>query len=263
MKVFNCIQDWQTCRKAWGDRSVGFVPTMGALHDGHRSLVDRCVSENQHAVVSIFVNPTQFDQAGDLAAYPSELEQDLDILSACGVGAVLLPEKAMIYPDDYRYRITENGLSERFCGAHRPGHFDGVLTVVMKLLNIVRPRQAYFGEKDYQQLLLVRDMVSAFFMDVEIVACPTARAEDGLALSSRNQRLDPQQRAAAPFLHRILRTAESADHAGNLLIRAGFDLDYVEDFSGRRLAAARLGDVRLIDNIPLASTGREKNHDPA
>ena len=145
MKVFNCIQDWQTCRKAWGDRSVGFVPTMGALHDGHRSLVDRCVAENQHAVVSIFVNPTQFDQAGDLAAYPSTLEQDLDILSACGVGAVLLPEKAMIYPDDYRYRITENGLSERFCGAHRPGHFDGVLTVVMKLLNIVRPRQAYFG----------------------------------------------------------------------------------------------------------------------
>lgn len=245
------IAAWRGYREGLGSASVGFVPTMGALHAGHQSLVDAGLAQNDRTVVSIFVNPTQFDQAQDLAAYPQHLERDLAVLESSGVDAVLLPDYQELYPDDFRYRVTERDLSTRFCGAHRPGHFDGVLTVVMRLLNIVRPDRAYFGEKDYQQLELVRDMVEAFFMDVEVIACPTVREADGLALSSRNQRLKPEQRALAPTLYRALQTSANPSQVTRALQQAGFDVEYVEDLDGRRLAAARLGEIRLIDNIAL------------
>jgi len=254
MKVFTDIGSWRHFRQTLAADPLGFVPTMGALHEGHHALIRASLNDNAHTVASVFVNPTQFDQADDLAAYPRETDHDLDRLAAWGVDFTFMPSFDAIYPDDYRYRVSENSLSRRFCGAHRTGHFDGVLTVVMRLLNLVRPQRAYFGEKDYQQLLLVRGMAEAFFMDVDIVACPIVREADGLALSSRNRRLDPHQRAQAPFLHRTISQSPDAQTAWAALERAGFEVDYVEDFGHRRLAAARLGEVRLIDNIDLEAS---------
>ena len=146
---------------------------------------------------------------------------------------------------------TESDFSQRLCGAHRPGHFDGVLTVVMRLLNLVRPDNAYFGEKDYQQLQLIRDMVAAFFMPVNIVACATVREADGLAMSSRNQHLDASRRQQAAALYATLKQSRTAVEAKQLLTGRGFDVDYVEDIADRRLAAARLGSTRLIDNVEI------------
>ncbi|MEE4173020.1 MAG: pantoate--beta-alanine ligase [Xanthomonadales bacterium] len=267
MIVHREIEDWQKHRRneeAGGAWSAGFVPTLGGLHAGHGSLIARSRQENPATVVSVFLNPAQFDQQADLDQYPAELEKDLAQLDAWGVDHVLLPTAEAMYPDDYRYRVTENDVSRRFCGAHRPGHFDGVLTVVLKLLNLVRPRRAYFGEKDWQQLSLVRDMASAFFLDLEIVACPVVREESGLALSSRNARLDARQRALAPELLRSLRTESTPEAAARRLQSLGFEVDYVADHDGRRLAAARLGEVRLIDNISLDAApngpGKESAH---
>ncbi len=255
MQIYRDMDGWRHFRQgeeagpaAW---EAGFVPTLGGLHDGHRSLIDRCLDDNPTTVVSVFLNPAQFDQQSDLDQYPADLEQDLEKLERWGVDHVLLPTAGAMYPDDYRYRVTENELSSRFCGAHRPGHFDGVLTVVLRLLNLVRPRRAYFGEKDWQQLALVRGMVDAFFLDVDIVACPVVREASGLALSSRNARLDDRQRALAPELVRSLRAEADPEDAAGRLRSLGFDVDYVEDHDGRRLAAASLGAVRLIDNIAL------------
>jgi pantoate--beta-alanine ligase len=251
MKVCRSIADWRALRSSLDGESLGLVPTMGALHAGHLSLIQRSRRENAATVVSIFVNPTQFDQADDLDRYPRQTEKDLALLRDAGVDAVFLPAPEDIYPDRYRYRVSESDLSLKLCGAHRPGHFDGMLTVVMKLLNIVCPMRAYFGEKDYQQLILVRGMTRAFFMDVEIVACPTVRELDGLAMSSRNQNLDPAQRRLAPALSQVLRASVDAGSAQARLRELGFDVDYVEDFQGRRLAAVRLGDMRLIDNVVI------------
>ena len=251
MKLCCTNADWSTLRSALGDRTLGLVPTMGALHGGHLSLVQRSQRENAVTVVSIFVNPTQFDQADDLNRYPRKTESDLALLQDAAVDAVFLPACDVIYPDGFHYRVSESGLSRRLCGAYRPGHFDGVLTVVMKLLNIVQPTRVYFGEKDYQQLLLVRGMTQAFFMDVDVVACPIVREPDGLAMSSRNQNLDTAQRQLAPSLHQVLRESTDTESAQARLQQLGFDVDYVEDFKGRRLAAVRLGGTRLIDNVVI------------
>jgi len=251
MRLFETVQAWREFRQRLPAGSLGLVPTMGALHDGHMALIEKCRRENQHTVVSIFINPTQFDDPRDLARYPQSFQQDLDLLERAGVDYVLLPPAEDIYPDDYRFKISETELSKRFCGAHRPGHFDGVLTVVMRLLNIIRPARTYFGEKDYQQLKLIEQMVQAFFLEVEIVPVTTRRAADGLALSSRNRLLDKQQRQLAAKLHQVLRASSSPDQARTLLEELGFQVDYVADFRQRRLAAALLGDIRLIDNVPL------------
>jgi len=250
LKVFTDIAEWGVFRDSL-DASVGFVPTMGALHEGHLSLIQSSQRDNEITVVSIFVNPTQFNRAADLEHYPRSIEADLAILQTRGVDAVFMPDKASLYPDDYAYRVTESEFSQHLCGAYRPGHFDGVLTVVMKLFNITRPKRAYFGEKDYQQLQLVRGMVNAFFLPLIVVACPTVREADGLAMSSRNARLDVQQRAMAPGLFRALQSAGSAEQARAQLEELGFGVDYVEDLDGRRFGAVHMGDVRLIDNVPL------------
>lgn len=249
MNLCRSIAEWQKLRGALAGRTLGLVPTMGALHAGHLSLVQRSLRENVATVVSIFVNPTQFDRADDLDRYPMQIERDLALLRDAAVDAVFLPAYEDIYPDAYRYRLSESELSSKLCGAHRPGHFDGVLTVVMKLLNIVRPTRAYFGEKDYQQLLLVRGMAQAFFLEAEIVACPIVREPDGLAMSSRNQNLDATQRRLAPALNRVLRESADVGSAQARLQELGFAVDYVENFDGRRLAAVRLGGTRLIDNV--------------
>jgi len=251
--VFEDIVAWRSERLAEtrAGLTLGFVPTMGALHDGHRSLVRRSRQENDRTLVSIFVNPTQFSDAADLARYPRTVQNDLAVLRAEETDFVLLPGVEDLYPDAYRYRITETGGSAELEGAHRPGHFDGVLTVVLKLLLIAQPERAYFGEKDWQQLTLVRGMADALFLPTTIVGCPTVREADGLALSSRNRLLAPAERARAPLFYRALASAPTADAVARELRAAGFEVDYIEDRDGRRVGAVRLGGVRLIDNVAL------------
>jgi pantoate--beta-alanine ligase len=252
-RVFEDPDAWRGERRelARASLTVGFVPTMGALHEGHLSLVRRSRSENDRTMVSIFVNPTQFDDQADLARYPRTTDADLEALRAEGTDFVLLPRAEDLYRDGFRYRITSGECARMLEGAHRPGHFDGVLTVVMKLLQIVGPERAYFGEKDWQQLSLVRGMAEAFFLPVTIVACPTVRDSDGLALSSRNSNLSPAERERAPLFYRSLCSAETSEQAARELSESGFVVDYVEDRDGRRLGAVRIGGVRLIDNLPL------------
>jgi pantoate--beta-alanine ligase len=251
--VFEALSAWRAERQAQVRQglTLGFVPTMGALHEGHLSLVRRSRAENDRTLVSIFVNPTQFDNPADLARYPRMLETDVMMLRAERADFILLPRQAELYPDDYRYRVTERECSAVLEGAHRPGHFDGVLTIVLKLLQIASAERAYFGEKDWQQLALVRGLVETFFVPTAIVNCPTIREADGLALSSRNQRLLPAGRAQAPGFYDVLSSAPTAEAAARELQAAGFVVDYVEDRDGRRLGAVRLGGVRLIDNVPL------------
>jgi pantoate--beta-alanine ligase len=251
-RVSRTLGDWEAQRasmEALG-QTVGFVPTMGALHQGHRSLLERARAENDRVVLSVFVNPAQFNDPGDLERYPRTLEADLALADGLA-DHVLVPDPAEMYRDNYRYRVTEHDLSARMEGAHRPGHFDGVLTVVLKLLNLVRPDRAYFGEKDRQQLELVQGMVRALFLPVEIVPCPTVRDKDGVALSSRNRRLSPAARERAAAFPRILRASADAGSAAAALAREGFGVDYVEDQGGVRLGAVRIEDVRLIDNVRL------------
>ena len=254
MKSFRSIDGWRGFRAGLsGD--IGFVPTLGGLHEGHASLIRRARKENEAAVVSVFLNPTQFDQPKDLAGYPAVLDADLAMLEQLGVDAVLMPPAEAVYADGFRFKVEETAFSRELCGAHRPGHFSGVLTVVMKLLNLVRPRCAYFGEKDHQQLNLIRDMAAAFFMDVSIVPCPIVRAADGLALSSRNALLDAEGRRLAPKLHELLRSPGSDAEVAESLAKIGFRVDYVTTRQGRRLAAAALSCdgrmVRLIDNVRI------------
>jgi len=235
------------------------VATMGALHAGHAELIRRSVAECAVTVVSVFVNPTQFNDPNDLANYPDTLQADLSLAESLGADYVLTPRYDDLYADDFRYQVCEQSLSRELCGAHREGHFTGVLTVVMKLLNIVRPQRAYFGEKDYQQYLLIRDMCNAFFLDVEIVPCAIVREADGLAMSSRNALLDPAGRRLAPTLNRLIAMPCSDAHVAAKLAQAGFAVDYVVTKGDRRFAAVTVQcgahSVRLIDNVasPIAA----------
>jgi pantoate--beta-alanine ligase len=253
MKILETVAEVKRLRETWRvqGETVGFVPTMGALHKGHVSLIKRSSQECARSLVSIFVNPTQFNDPKDLERYPQPRAQDLELLEHTGASAVFLPPPREIYNDDYRFAVSENEVSGVLCGPTRPGHFAGVLTVVMKLLNIVEPQRAYFGEKDYQQLKLIQDMVRAFFIETEIVPCPTVRENDGLAMSSRNVLLTHDQRKLAPAMYRILKAAPTAEDAIHQLEDVGFVVDYVEEHWGRRFAAAHLGAVRLIDNVEL------------
>lgn len=253
MRIFHSIKDWRDEKRNLNQQgeSLGFVPTMGALHPGHLSLVQNSQRENDRTLVSIFVNPTQFNEPKDFETYPSTWESDVETLNAQKVDYLLAPDFEEIYPGGYQYKVCETEISQTLCGAHRPGHFDGVLTVVLKLLNIAGAQRAYFGEKDYQQFLLVKGMKEAFFLATEIISCPTLREKDGLAMSSRNLKLTAQQREQAALLNKILSTSSSSLSAQQALVEKGFHVDYVVDKWGRRLAAVRLGEVRLIDNVLL------------
>ena len=253
-EVVTTVAAWRSLRAAHraAGRSVGFVPTMGALHPGHTSLCHAARRENDVVLVSIFVNPTQFDEARDFQTYPRTLNTDLALLDAAGADVVFAPSVAEMYPDGTAYTVNEADFSRDLCGAHRPGHFSGMLTVVLKLLQIADAERAYFGEKDWQQLALVRGLTRAFFLPTAIIGCPTVREPDGLALSSRNTRLTPAERDLAPQFHASLVSAPTAAAATAQLTAAGFAVDYVEDRPGRRLGAVRLGSTRLIDNVPLA-----------
>jgi pantoate--beta-alanine ligase len=252
MHVWNTVADWQNRRRALNGASIGLVPTMGALHRGHASLIERCRKDNDVAVVSIFVNPTQFNDPRDLDRYPRTIESDLAMLEAAGVDDVFAPQASELYPHGYRFRIEENEITRLMEGAHRPGFLQGVMTVVLKLLNLVGPDRAYFGEKDYQQLKILTEMARDFFIPTEIVPCSTVREESGLAESSRNRLLSPAARDRAASIFRALTSAPDTPSAATTLAANGFFVDYVEEHWGRRFAAASLDGVRLIDNVPLS-----------
>ncbi|MFN5540916.1 MAG: pantoate--beta-alanine ligase [Betaproteobacteria bacterium] len=256
MTVFRTLAEWRMIKPASG--SLGVVPTMGALHAGHISLVERALNENKYVVATVYVNPTQFNNASDLAAYPQTFDDDCAMLEQAGCQFVFAPTYETLYPDQYRYRISETEISRVLEGEYRPGHFDGMLTVVLKLLNVIGADVAYFGEKDFQQLLLVREMLHAFQHPTRIAACPTVREADGLAMSSRNRRLNPAQRALATEWSRTLANLSlSCQEARDRLERLGFRVDYIEERWGRRLGAVHTPpvasgvEIRLIDNVAL------------
>ncbi|MEX1663864.1 pantoate--beta-alanine ligase [Zhongshania arctica] len=259
-------------------KTVAFVPTMGNLHEGHLRLVQRARQHADIVVVSIFVNPLQFGANEDLSSYPRTLAADKEKLFAAGAQCLFLPQVNEIYPEgmDSHSKIAVPELSDEHCGASRPGHFTGVATVVAKLFNIVQPDTAVFGEKDFQQLSVIRKMVRDLCMPINIIGVATARAEDGLALSSRNGYLNAEQRRIAPILHQVLQETREAiacgydsyskleQHAKISLIKAGLESDYFAICDARTLrsvtpdteevvilAAAKLGSTRLIDNVTL------------
>jgi pantoate--beta-alanine ligase len=250
--------------------SLALVPTMGALHEGHAELIRHATTLADAVAVSIFVNPLQFGPAEDLDRYPRTPERDIELLDRLGVGLVFAPSAAEIYPDGPPAVTVDPGpLGALLEGASRPGHFAGVLTVVAKLLGLVRPDVAVFGEKDYQQLALIRRTVADLELGVRIVGAPTVREPDGLALSSRNRYLSPEQRRQALALSRAMRAgAEEGPNGASAVLKAateelrGIDVDYLAlrgvDLGpappagpARLLVAARVGTTRLIDNVPL------------
>ncbi len=251
MQVWNTVAEWVERRRALDGRSIGFVPTMGGLHRGHGKLVERCRGENDVVVVSIFVNPSQFNDPRDLERYPRTLDGDLAMLESLGADEVIVPRAQDMYPHGYRFRVESDANADVMEGLHRPGFLQGVLTVVLKLLNLVRADRAYFGEKDFQQLRVVSEMARDFFIPTEIVACPTVREASGLAESSRNRLLTEAAREKAAGLFRALATAADSSEARAALEAEGFAVDYVEDHWGRRFGAVFLDGVRLIDNVPL------------
>lgn len=251
MNIVSNLLEWQNIRKKLNNQSVGFVPTMGNLHDGHVSLCQRAKNENDITVVSIFINHTQFNNQSDFDLYPRTIEADQTLLKKQNIDYLILPTAAEIYPDDYEIMLSEKNISNLLEGEYRPGHFDGMLTIVLKLLNLVQPTRSYFGEKDYQQLLLIKKMVSALFLSTEIIACPTLRAADGLALSSRNSRLTPLQREHAVHFPTLLSSKLDVAEITEKLTELGFKVDYIVEKWQRRLGAVWLDNIRLIDNIPL------------
>lgn len=265
-----------------GKGSVGLVPTMGFLHEGHMSLVRISRKENAATVVSIFVNPTQFGPNEDFEAYPRDLERDLGLLEKEGVDLAFCPLPEHLYAPDHSTFVNEGKVSQDLCGASRPGHFRGVCTIVLKLFNLVTPDRAYFGEKDFQQLLVIRRMVRDLDVSVEVRGCPIVREKDGLALSSRNVYLSPGERESALALSRSLREAkqryEQGETRASVLVEGvkallgrehGLKIDYVELRDAEDLSAivsvarpavlalaVRVGKTRLIDNTVLGGVRR-------
>lgn len=276
MKILETIKEVREQVKEWRKQglSVGLVPTMGYLHEGHKSLIDRAVKENDRVVVSVFVNPMQFGVGEDLESYPRDLERDSALCEAAGAALIFHPQPEEMYTKDFSSFVDMNTLTKGLCGKTRPIHFRGVCTVVSKLFNIVTPDRAYFGQKDAQQLAVIRHMVSDLNFGIEIVGCPIIREEDGLAKSSRNTYLNPDERKAATVLNRSLQAAEEAFKNGEkdaaALIKIIRDviekeplakIDYVEIVDWNTLEAVEriedsvlmaiavyIGKTRLIDN---------------
>jgi len=285
MKVVKTVKSLRTFVSAARDaaRTIGFVPTMGALHEGHLSLIKRSVKNGDFVVVSIFVNPTQFGPKEDLAKYPRPLRKDLQLCKKHNVDAVFVPDVKEMYQAGGLSWVSVEKLSDPLCGRIRPGHFRGVATVCAKLFNIVGPDVAYFGQKDAQQAIIIERMVADLNLPLKIVVCPTVRASDGLALSSRNQYLSPQQRKDAACIYRSLRAArkmikegvtnpkticarmrkiisraESLTAIDYISITEGNTLQDLHRITGRVLiaVAARFGSTRLIDNLIVDSGKR-------
>ena len=281
MKVVRTVAQLRAWRKGLSG-TLGFVPTMGYLHQGHLALVSRSKSENDTTAVSIFVNPTQFGPRDDLARYPRDLPRDLALLEREGTDLVFAPETEEIYPPSFSTWVVAEGVTERLEGASRPGHFRGVATVVAKLFNLLEPHRAYFGQKDAQQVAVIENMVRDLNMNLKIVPVPTVREQDGLAMSSRNIFLNPRERQAALVLYRSLCLAQEMYKSGErnagkireamikliqkeplaqidyVSIAHPETLEEVEKLAGPALVslAVRIGPTRLIDNIIFTEGGR-------
>ena len=257
MRIVRTIAEMREARPPNG--TVGLVPTMGALHPGHLSLLEAARADCDCVVSSLFVNAAQFAPGEDFARYPRDEETDARIAEEAGVDVLFAPSSGELYPEDFQTWVDVEELSQPLEGEFRPGHFRGVVTVCLKLFNIARPHRAYFGQKDAQQVVVLRRMVSDLNVDVELRVLPTVRDTDGLAFSSRNARLTPQERERALALPRALRTGDPAS-ARSLLADAGVDTDYVDvlaDAGSRFLVGAiRVGSTRLIDNVPLEGDAR-------
>ncbi|ABG29827.1 pantoate--beta-alanine ligase [Roseobacter denitrificans] len=276
--VLRTLSALRSATREWhlAGETIGVVPTMGALHDGHLSLVAAAKSACDRVIVTIFVNPKQFNKASDLASYPRTEEDDARKLARFDVDAVYAPDVSQIYPEGFCTNVSVAGMTDVLCGAHRPGHFDGVATVVTKLFTQTSADKAFFGEKDFQQLMVVQRMARDLDIPIEVVGCPTIREEDGLAMSSRNLLLSDRARTMAPRMHEIMQEAATALGQGapfdalqatalRQLTAAGFtDVDYFElrscaslslldhaSVPARLFAAAWLAGVRLIDNIDV------------
>ena len=252
MQIFYHLQEWKQKRHIIpNSKSIGFIPTMGNLHKGHASLYKKSIQENDCTVASIFINPTQFNNKNDFSFYPRTLDEDLALLESLGVDYCIVPNETSIYPDNYNYQIHETVQQELMEGKVRPGHFTGVLTVVMKLFNLVKPHKAYFGEKDFQQLQLIRNMTKAFFMDIEIIACETIREDSNLACSSRNNRLSIEQRQLADIFAKLFHQNLTDSILLEKLTALGIEVEYLETHFNRRFIAINLNGIRLIDNYSI------------
>ncbi|MEX0922354.1 MAG: pantoate--beta-alanine ligase [Rhodovibrionaceae bacterium] len=281
LRILRSVAELRAIGNDWrrAGESIGLVPTMGGLHDGHLELVRRARAENDRVIATIFVNPRQFDRADDLKSYPRDEARDARLLAEIGTDLLFAPDVTEVYPEDFRTRVIVDGLTKCMDGVHRPGHFEGVATVVCKLLLQALPDRAYFGEKDFQQLLVVSQLVRDLNIPAEIVPVATVRSPDGLALASRNVYLTEEERRIAPLLHGTMQevAADLRDGAPALplilsatstWLRAGFrgidyfdlrdaenlaSLDALSNRPARLLVAAWLGKVRLIDNIGVAA----------
>uniref|UniRef100_A0A3B0JIN9 Pantothenate synthetase n=1 Tax=Wolbachia endosymbiont of Aleurodicus dispersus TaxID=1288877 RepID=A0A3B0JIN9_9RICK len=250
-KVFQSIKEWKSFRDtSLPKKSIGFIPTMGCLHEGHCSLIKKSVLENDFSVLSIFVNETQFADKSSYKNYPRAIQEDLEISRYEKVDAVILPTSNEIYPDGFHYKIVESNISLLREGTYRPGHFIGMLTVVLKLLNIVRPNKAYFGEKDYQQYELIKGMREAFFIDTEIIPCSIIRDKNGIALSSRNRNLSKEEMELTKHFPLLLSSKQFSPEQIKAKLKAlGFKVNYIEEANGRRYGSVQIGETTLIDNF--------------
>lgn len=251
MKIVTDIKEWQIIRKNFSNQKIGFIPTMGNLHRGHLSLCNRSKLENEMSIVSIYVNQTQFNEVNDFNNYPRTLSQDIELLEKSAIDYLFLPDEKTMYPDNFQIQITETTESLELEGSYRSGHFTGMLTIVLKLFNLIQPQKAYFGEKDFQQLILIKKLVQALFLPIEIINCETIREKNGLAYSSRNNRLTNEQRKKAASFPKWLKEGENPVEITKNLEKLGFKVDYIKEKWQRRLGAVWLDNIRLIDNIPL------------
>lgn len=274
-RLVKTVAEMSALSAKW-EKSVGFVPTMGFLHAGHLSLVRTSQQENDITVVSIYVNPTQFSPEEDLSQYPRDLDRDISLLRELGVDYVFFPEDKQIYPENYKTWVTVQDITQILCGKSRPTHFKGVTTIVCKLLNIVNPDRIYLGEKDFQQLMVIKTMVRDLNMQVKVIGCPLVRESDGLAMSSRNKYLKGDARQRALCLYNSLQMAQKMFSEGinqadmikarmrELILQKGGKIDYIEFldpeslkivnklFSGCRIAlAVKIDQTRLIDNLEI------------
>ena len=258
MNISGSISEVRQIVKEWRKEglTVGLVPTMGYLHEGHKSLIDKAVKENDRVVVSVFVNPIQFGPTEDLASYPRDLERDAKLCEEAGANLIFHPEKEEMYFDDFSSFVEVQGVSKGLCGKSRPIHFRGVCTVVTKLFNIVKPDRAYFGQKDAQQLAVVKRMVRDLNMDIEIIGCPIIREEDGLAKSSRNTYLSPEERKAAVILSKSLRLGKEAIEAGERDSKKIIDI-ITNNINTEKLA--KIDYVEIVDPLSIENIDKIEN----